>query len=694
MLSFLQSFAKKKTAIQPTMTRSDSMDSAMPSSAGGSSLKRDKDSTPATGMGDTASIVLDTTPDPRQRGGGLRSLRARRSNISSYNENVLSRSAKHGYRKTGVDSSSRAVSGKTLVDGKGNPTTDFVQQSTLGLDQHWSLASLPGNSLSVLSRSAEDARKRIFTRLSVLDFASSVMEQTKSVLGKRGRADISSGAENTSSVKQGSGSHTTLRNAEKQKDEGPVSKKLRRESNLEDRASIVISAHKRPAKLPVKKWLSQGLYVGQDADFDPRFTTVKNKLKKANTPSDASKRRSMLPLPMFAGQRILETGRDFKLPFDVFSPLPAGQPKPDEWKKTHKNVFIGDAAAVWRKSGLEASRCVCSPEDGCDHDCLNRHMFYECDDNNCNVGAEHCQNRAFEGLKQRHKKGGIYNIGVEVIKTADRGYGVRSNRTFEPNQIIVEYTGEIITQDECDERMENRYKDNECFYLMEFDQKMILDATRGSIARFINHSCEPNCEMIKMTVAGKPRMALFAGENGIMTGEELTYDYNFNPYSVKNVQQCRCGAPSCRGVLGPKPKEIKDALKATTTGGKPQDTPSKRKINLPSGIKKAFNDAKIQTTDKLPNVPFGKAEEKKEEKEDEQKPLVKLPSKVKEEIEEAAADESKVGEEGGGRPVSRRRNVKAAAHSVRKNVVWTVKRSGRTNIGGQQGKSIRVIDDA
>ena len=56
---------------------------------------------------------------------------------------------------------------------------------------------------------------------------------------------------------------------------------------------------------------------------------------------------------------------------------------------------------------------------------------------------------------------------------------------------------------------------------------MIIDATRGSIARFVNHSCEPNCKMIKWTVAGKPRMALFAGEKGIMTGEELTYDYNF-----------------------------------------------------------------------------------------------------------------------------------------------------------------------
>jgi len=62
---------------------------------------------------------------------------------------------------------------------------------------------------------------------------------------------------------------------------------------------------------------------------------------------------------------------------------------------------------------------------------------------------------------------------------------------------------------------------------MEFDQGMILDATRGSLARFVNHSCDPNCEMVKRNVGGQPRLALFAGDNGVMTGEELTYDYNF-----------------------------------------------------------------------------------------------------------------------------------------------------------------------
>jgi histone-lysine N-methyltransferase ASH1L len=197
-----------------------------------------------------------------------------------------------------------------------------------------------------------------------------------------------------------------------------------------------------------------------------------------------------------------------------------------------KDRFVGDAAAYWKKTPHfgDSSKCVCKPEDGCAEDCQNRIMLYECDETNCNVGKAHCQNRAFQTLQERTKRGGRYRVGVEVYKTSDRGYGVRSNRCFEPNQIIMEYTGEIITEEECDRRMNEVYKNNEvscphapsaagaisnarwqCYYLMSFDQNMIIDATTGSIARFVNHSCSPNCRMIKWIVSGQPRMALFAG---------------------------------------------------------------------------------------------------------------------------------------------------------------------------------------
>lgn len=129
--------------------------------------------------------------------------------------------------------------------------------------------------------------------------------------------------------------------------------------------------------------------------------------------------------------------------------------------------FVGDAAAAWKKSTVFddfSSRCICSVASGCGEDCQNRIMLYECDDMNCSLGPEHCTNRAFQDLKARRSKGGKYRIGVEVIKTADRGYGVRPNRCFDAHQIIVEYTGEIITEDECDRRMNEVYKNNEVCY--------------------------------------------------------------------------------------------------------------------------------------------------------------------------------------------------------------------------------------
>lgn len=140
---------------------------------------------------------------------------------------------------------------------------------------------------------------------------------------------------------------------------------------------------------------------------------------------------------------------------------------------------------------------------------------------------------------------------------------------------------------------------------MAFDQNMIIDATTGSIARFVNHSCDPNCRMEKWIVHGQPRMALFAGEKPIMTGDELTYDYNFDPFSAKNVQKCLCGSANCRGVLGPKvsrlpkgeAKVIKETVKAATkvakrklqalVGVEDAGSPSKkRKIAKATGAKK------------------------------------------------------------------------------------------------------------
>ena len=270
---------------------------------------------------------------------------------------------------------------------------------------------------------------------------------------------------------------------------------------------------------------------------------------------------------------------------------------------------------------------------------------------------------------------------------------------------------------------------------MDFDQSMILDATRGSIARFVNHSCAPNCRMIKWTVAGKPRVALFAGDNGIMTGEELTYDYNFNPYSVKNVQECRCGAEGCRGVLGPKPKEIREALRPITAGAKRkiqqvvedavETVTKKRKIALPSSVKSAFATAKAKTsrrfsqagvlassaTQKQPLVkgaPQGSlfgyesatTNERPKDKKHRRRTTATysrprsstgMLTKMKSDDKTRRRSSAKSAEEGNmERPISRRGSVKVKAASVRANVTPNVRKSSR---GTSAGQRIQIIGD-
>ncbi|KAI9754432.1 MAG: hypothetical protein M4579_004700 [Chaenotheca gracillima] len=528
--------------------------------------------TPPTSTTDTASVSVDASHSEEAYAAPQRVRRTRQSLVTTYNENVLSAATR---RRASSGGGSRAISGETLVDNSENRRTLDQGINTLNLD--WGINAFPSDALNKDTASGEHLWRKRSVRSDLMGKAKSKLSKTASVLGKRGREAVTAGKGGARGVVDGLKRRASLRpRTMPQEEDGAEPPPKKAKVSVPDKAKESAPSskpHIRVRQPKDKLWLAHGLYIGQDRDFDPRLTETKNKTKKASSVQDhEAKQRAMLPLPMFGGQRLLNNGRDFRLPFDVYSPLPRGQPKPDEWRKTRKigsrfdnvkllDVFVGDAASFWKNNKLpELSRCVCTPESGCDEECQNRFMFYECDDSNCNVGAERCTNRSFGDLKHRCKAGGKYDVGVEVIKTEDRGYGVRSNRTFQPNQIIVEYAGEIITQDECDARMKERYKHNECYYLMLFDQNMIIDATRGSIARFVNHACEPNCRMEKWTVAGKPRMALFAGERGIMTGEELTYDYKFDPFSVKNVQECRCGSSNCRGVLGPKPKEAKTML--------------------------------------------------------------------------------------------------------------------------------------
>lgn len=91
-------------------------------------------------------------------------------------------------------------------------------------------------------------------------------------------------------------------------------------------------------------------------------------------------------------------------------------------------------------------------------------------------------------------------------------------------------------------------------YYMSLEPNQLIDATdKGNASRFINHSCDPNCEIQKWRAGGVSSVGIFAIRD-ILPGEELTFDYQFDR-DENNQIPCYCGSPNCRHVLG-RSKEV------------------------------------------------------------------------------------------------------------------------------------------
>lgn len=90
--------------------------------------------------------------------------------------------------------------------------------------------------------------------------------------------------------------------------------------------------------------------------------------------------------------------------------------------------------------------------------------------------------------------------------------------------------------------------------MMRLSSKEVIDPTyKGNMARFINHSCDPNCETRKWNVRGEIEVGIISVKD-IQEGEELTFDYKFDVYQTP-FTRCLCGTSKCKGYLGLVPVE-------------------------------------------------------------------------------------------------------------------------------------------
>ena len=143
---------------------------------------------------------------------------------------------------------------------------------------------------------------------------------------------------------------------------------------------------------------------------------------------------------------------------------------------------------------------------------------------------------------------------TQVRRSGVHGKGMFALAPLAAGEVVIEYTGEVITWREALRRHPHDASDPDHTFYFHIDEKHVIDAkVGGNSARWINHACDPNCEADE-----QDGRVFITALRDIAPGEELAYNYGLvidQRYTKKLKRQfaCRCGSARCRGtMLAPK----------------------------------------------------------------------------------------------------------------------------------------------
>ncbi|XP_031431712.1 histone-lysine N-methyltransferase ASH1L-like isoform X3 [Clupea harengus] len=273
---------------------------------------------------------------------------------------------------------------------------------------------------------------------------------------------------------------------------------------------------------PMKKFERAGLYSDVYKTEDPE-SQLRQLSRDTLEYIPGEHEHGLMPAPIHVGKYLRLKRIDFQLPYDIQWLWKHNQlhrkPDPPAYRKITSNVFV-DVKPI---SEQTATQCACKPletsaEKGCvDGDCLNRRMCVECVPSLCPCG-EQCGNQALQ------RRQGVR--GLERCRGRGTGWALRTPLPLRPGQLISEYLGEVVSQQEFRRRMTARHYGPNPQYSLTLSGGMVIDSHRmGNEARFIQHSCKPNCEVQKWSVNGIYRLGVFALRH-ISSGVELTLNYS------------------------------------------------------------------------------------------------------------------------------------------------------------------------
>lgn len=152
---------------------------------------------------------------------------------------------------------------------------------------------------------------------------------------------------------------------------------------------------------------------------------------------------------------------------------------------------------------------------------------------------------------------------IKVRNSKIHGKGVFAAKRIPKGTRVIEYLGDRISHEVADARYDDHDPNDNHTFLFIVDSKTVIDAgVGGNAARFINHSCDGNCESVI-----EDRRVFIETTRVVEKGEELGYDYEIgrekdDPLNVDEIFACHCGSPKCRGTMLWPPKDPRRKKKA------------------------------------------------------------------------------------------------------------------------------------
>lgn len=151
----------------------------------------------------------------------------------------------------------------------------------------------------------------------------------------------------------------------------------------------------------------------------------------------------------------------------------------------------------------------------------------------------------------------LMSRSIVLRRSPIHGNGLFAARNLPAGQRLIEYRGQRLTHAQADRGHSHDVESGHTFLFTLNDDYVIDGSLQGNSARWINHSCAPNCEAVLEEAPGNPRAdrVFIESIRPIKAGEELSYDYGIilsdtrHTARMKKLWPCRCGSHKCTGTL-------------------------------------------------------------------------------------------------------------------------------------------------